>query len=335
MRDILSWHCDTSLKIYEQIDCLIDFEDLLDAYHSLTLPDDEQSTYLIQPVTTLDAARRNIELWTKHSIDPPINPILENPLSFFTAQTGWIQLDSKIIPFIKKHSDRLLPVEYLLKEHLITSSEDFSLRSLYIPSNINDLQIFRNLLAQSNWILPNQASFITLDHLIFRLKRLFFIRFLSSHDPIDYSRIMSCDGGLLTSSHQRLPFLYINNQKYIPQIHSSSNSTYPIINPHQFEYLRLITLYDYLSSEDNQEYLRILFTRTTIQLIRVDSNDYTSISLIDFHRHEYQRRTQQEQSPWIFSDDDPPSNGWWQSPKSSKTKRSKSSHWKYQRTVLF
>lgn len=343
MHEILTWHCNSPLKIHEQMDCLLDFEDLLETYHSFSLPHD-QSPFLIQPVTTLDAARRNIELWTNlqtRSIDPSSNEIPENILSFFTAHTGWIQLDSKLIPFMKKHCDRLLPVEYLLKEHLITSSEDFSLRSLYIPSNPTDLQIFANLLSQSNWILPNQISFITLDHLIFRLKRLFFIRFISSSHPfhpIDYSRIMSNHGGLLTSIHspqQRIPYLYINKQTYIPQLnHLSSNSTFSMANPNELEYLRLITLYDYLSSEENQDYLRILFTRTNIQLIRVDWNQYTSISLNDFHRHEYQRRTQQEQSPLTFSDDDQSSNGWWQTPISSQNKRSLS-HLKYQRTILF
>ena len=339
MHEILSWHCNSPLKIHEQIDCLLDFEELLETFHSRTFPQD-QPTFLIHPVTTLDAARRNIELWTNlqtPSIDPSSKSSNEI-LSFFTAHTGWIQLDSKLIPFIKKHCDRLLPVEYLLKEHLITSSEDFSLRSLYIPSNPNDLLIFRNLLSQSNWILPNQISFITLDHLIFRLKRLFFIRFVSSSlsfHPIDYSRIMSYHGGLLTSSsQQRIPYLYINKQKYIPQLNQFPLSSNLMANSNELEYLRLISLYDYLSSEENQEYLRILFTRTNIQLIHVDWNQYTSISLKDFHRHEYQRRTQQEQSPLSFSDDDQSSNGWWQTPMSSQNKRSLS-HLKYQRTILF
>ena len=145
MHEIFSWHLNSpSIKLRENIDYMIDFEDLIDCFHSNTNHDGK--SFLVEPVTTLDAARKNIEMWKnlqENFIEktPPDNQIPRKPAnsaeltrtSSKSSTTGWLQLDSKIVPFIKKHCDRLLPVEYLLKEHVISSSEDFSLRSLYIP----------------------------------------------------------------------------------------------------------------------------------------------------------------------------------------------------------
>ncbi len=270
--------------------------------------------------------------------------------SSLPSTTGWLQLDSKIVPFIKKHCDRLLPVEYLLKEHVISSSEDFSLRSLYIPISPEDIQTFKILIRQlisSNFIITNQSLLITLDHLIFRLKRLFFIRFLSSpinFDQIDYQKIMSFNGGLLTllnPNKQRIPFLYINKQKYIPQINEinlSSISTFCMANKYELEYIRLISLYDYLSSDENNDNLINFLSRNNLTLIPIDfyyeQKYFTTISLHDFHYHEYQRRTQQQQNLIYYDDDSQTSTGWWQPPVSSKQKRPLS-HFKLQRPILF
>ena len=344
MHEIFSWHMNSSPQSLHFHDYLIDFEDLLDTFHSHS-PHNEQ-TFLHRPVTTLVDARKNIELWTKSSTK---NFSDDSSLSFFTSSTGWIQIDSKLMPYIQKYCDRLLPVEYLLHEHVITSSEDCSLRSHYIPSTSTDIQLFRNLF-RDLWLVPDRISLITLDHLIFRLKRLFFIRFISSpdrFDPFDYSRLMSYHGGLLTfvnSPQQRLPFITLDQQNYVPQLNEksfpSSISTFSMASKDEFEYLRFIALYDYLSSEDNHENLRKLFSiNGNLRLIPVEfyfpKQSFTSISLKDFHFHEYQRRTQQEQI--LISYDDSPSSsatGWWQTPKSSQRKRS-FSHLKYQRSIFF
>jgi len=269
------------------------------------------------------------------------------------STTGWIQLDSKIVPFIKKHCDRLLPVEYLLKEHIISSSEDFSSRSLYIPINNDDIYLLNPLICQSssNFILTNHSLLITLDHLIFRLKRLFFIRFISSPiniDYIDYNKIMSFNGGLLTlinNKKQRIPFIYINKQKYIPQLNEMNlllTSTFCIANKYELEYLRLILLYDYLSSDDNNDNLINLSSINNLTLIPIEfyseEKFLTFISLNDFHYHEYQRRTQQQKNLIYYDDNQQLSNGWWQPPisSSSSSKQNRpSSHLKLQRPIFF
>lgn len=265
--------------------------------------------------------------------------------------TGWLQIDSKIVPFIKKHCDRLLPVEYLLKEHLISSLEDFSLRSLYIPIHNDDIEIFKTLIRQSsfissNIILTNHSLLITLDHLIFRLKRLFFIRFLSSpnlNDCLDYHKIMSFNGGLLTlkdNLKQRLPFIYINKKIYIPQmnyLNLSYSSTFCMANKYELEYLRLISLYDHLSSDENFNNFSLIDNLTLIPIdYSYDERFFTTISLNDFHYREYQRRTQQQKTLTNFNNDDnqQSANGWWQPPISSKQKRPLS-HFKLQRPIFF
>jgi hypothetical protein len=266
------------------------------------------------------------------------------------SSTGWVQLDSKIVPFLRKQCDRLLPVEYLLKEHLISSSDDFSLRPLYIPINPDDIQIFNRLIHQSsscNLTLTNYSSLITLDHLIFRLKRLFFIRFLISPinlDYLDFNKIMSFNGGLLTlinHKKQRIPFIYINKQKYIPQLNDlnfSSISTFCVANKYELEYLRLISLYDYLSSDETNDYLiNLLSSTNNLTLIPIDyyyeEKLLTTISLYDIHYHEYQEKTLID-----YEDDNNNqqqlSSGWWQPPTSSKQKRPMS-HFKLQRPIFF
>ncbi len=274
-----------------------------------------------------------------------------------SSTTGWLQLDSKIVPFIKKHCDCLLPVEYLLKEHIISSSEDFSLRSLYIPINPDDIQTLNTLIRQSpssssssNFILTNHSSLITLDHLIFRLKRLFFIRFISSPtniDYIDYNKVMSFNGGLLTlinNQKQRIPFIYINQKKYIPQINEinfSLTSTFCMANKYELEYLRLISLYDYLSSDEYNDYLINLSTINNLTLIPIDiyyeQKFLTILSLNDFHYHEYQRRTQQQKNLIYYDDNNQQlSSGWWQPPISSSSKQKRPlSHFKLQRPIFF
>ena len=159
---------------------------------------------------------------------------------------------------------------------------------------------------------------ITLDHLIFRLKRLFFIRFLSSPiniDQIDYQKIMSFNGGLLTllnqnKQQQRIPFIYINKQVYIPHINEinlSSISTFCMANKYELEYLRLISLYDYLSSDENNDKLIHFLSNNNLNLIPIDFYSEQKYSMImsfqDFHYHEYQRRTQQQKN-LIYYDDD-------------------------------
>ncbi|CAF2599907.1 unnamed protein product [Rotaria sp. Silwood2] len=344
MHDIFSWHLNYStnyLKLRENIDYIIDFEDLIDCFNSMSLDDNNNNnnnntkSFIIQPVTTLDAARKNIEMWknlqeniiesnTNQTVDKRVKrkrtrtPILNTPTitptpaksSFRFDQsslTGWIQLDSKIVPFIKKQCDRLLPVEYLLKEHIISSSEDFSLRSLYIPINEDDIYIFNNLIRQSSssssskFILTNYSSLITLDHLIFRLKRLFFIRFLSSPinvDYIDYNQVMSYNG----------------------------------------EYLRLIALYDYLSSDENNDNFISLLSINNLTLIPIDcyyeEKSLEIISLNNFHYNEYQRRFEQQKSLIHFEDNQQLSSGWWQPPASSSKQKSLS-HIKLQRPIFF
>ncbi len=69
MHEIFSWHLNYSnnhIKLRENIDYIIDFEDLIDCFNSISLDDDNNNTkqsFIIQPVTTLDAARKNIEIW--------------------------------------------------------------------------------------------------------------------------------------------------------------------------------------------------------------------------------------------------------------------------------
>jgi hypothetical protein len=66
MHEIFSWHLNygnNSLKLREKIDYLIDFEDLIDCLNSREEKEQNIKSFLIQPVTTLDAARKNIELW--------------------------------------------------------------------------------------------------------------------------------------------------------------------------------------------------------------------------------------------------------------------------------
>ncbi|CAF2826556.1 unnamed protein product [Rotaria sp. Silwood2] len=389
MHDIFSWHLNYStnyLKLRENIDYIIDFEDLIDCFNSMSLDDNNNNnnntkSFIIQPVTTLDAARKNIEMWknlqeniiesnTNQTVDKRVKrkrtrtPILNTPTitptpaksSFRFDQsslTGWIQLDSKIVPFIKKQCDRLLPVEYLLKEHIISSSEDFSLRSLYIPINEDDIYIFNNLIRQSSssssskFILTNYSSLITLDHLIFRLKRLFFIRFLSSPinvDYIDYNQVMSYNGGLLTlinNKKQHIPFIYINKQKYIPQMNNmnfSFISTFCMANKYELEYLRLIALYDYLSSDENNDNFISLLSINNLTLIPIDcyyeEKSLEIISLNNFHYNEYQRRFEQQKSLIHFEDNQQLSSGWWQPPASSSKQKSLS-HIKLQRPIFF
>ncbi|CAF0982774.1 unnamed protein product [Rotaria sp. Silwood1] len=385
MHEIFSWHLNYSnnyIKLRENIDYIIDFEDLIDSFNSILLDDNNNNntkSFIIEPVTTLDAARKNIEMWknlqeniiennTNQTIDKRVKrkrtrtPILNTPtitptstnssLQFDQSSlTGWIQLDSKIVPFIKKQCDRLLPVEYLLKEHVISSSEDFSLRSLYIPINEDDIHIFKNLIRQSSssskFVLTNYSSLITLDHLIFRLKRLFFIRFLSSSinvDYIDYNQVMSYNGGLLTLTNnkkQHIPFIYINKEKYIPQIdhmNFSFISTFCMANKYELEFLRLIALYDYLSSDENNDNLISLLAINNLTLIPIDCYYEEKLikvmSLNDFHYNEYQRRFKQQKSLIHFEDNQQLSSGWWQPPASS-SKQKPLSHIKLQRPILF
>jgi hypothetical protein len=160
---------------------------------------------------------------------------------------------------------------------------------------------------------------------------------------------MSLNGGLLTlinnKKQQRIPFIYINKQKYIPQmneINLSSISTFCMANKYELEYLRLILLYDYLSSDDNNDNLINLSSINNLTLIPIEfyseEKFLTFISLNDFHYHEYQRRTQQQKNLIYYDDNQQLSNGWWQPPisSSSSSKQNRpSSHLKLQRPIFF
>ncbi|CAF0794802.1 unnamed protein product [Adineta ricciae] len=355
MHEIFSWHLNYAknhLKLRENVDYIVNFEDLFDSFQSLTLNEGYLSTTsIIQPVTTLDAARKNIELWkslqgnvSQTESNEDVYKSLNGKQPVLTSSsTGWLQLDSKIMPFIKKQCDHLLLVDCLLKEHVISSSEDVFLRPLYIPIQSEDIDLFHTLIRRSS--LTDRSLLITLDHLAFRLKRLFFIRFLPTENPkqsIDHQKIMSNHGGLVTlnnRSQQRLPFIYINQMKYIPQLNHlnfTSMSTFCMANPYELEYLRLISLYDYISSDENKETLESLSSTNYLTLIPIKPADeyqiQLSISLQDFHCHEYERRTQQEKNLKFYDND-----GWWQPPLSSSTTRQKRtfSHFKLQRPIFF
>lgn len=235
------------------------------------------------------------------------------------TQIDWLQIDSKLVPFIQKYRDYLLPIEYLLKENLISSSEDHLLEPFYIPMSQDDFNRFGTYLTQL-------SSFITLEHFIFRRKYLLFLRF-NHQTIIDPKPIMRLKGGLLTLnrfSRQRIPYIYINQQKYIPQIDIKSSSTFCLANQYEFEYLRLIMLYDSLAIDDENEYSKLFLQQTNLTLIPIDcfcdEKSCTNISLKDFHFHEYQRRLQHESNL---------SNGCWQTPHSS------SSNLYYKQPILF
>ena len=71
MNEIVSWHLNysNSIQLQENIDYIIDFEDLIDCFNSMTVNDinhnhnHNMKSFILQPVTTLDAARKNIEMW--------------------------------------------------------------------------------------------------------------------------------------------------------------------------------------------------------------------------------------------------------------------------------
>jgi hypothetical protein len=67
MHEIFSWHLNYSnnfIKLRENIDYIIDFEDLIDCFNSISLDNNSNiKSFMIQPVTTLDAASKNIEMW--------------------------------------------------------------------------------------------------------------------------------------------------------------------------------------------------------------------------------------------------------------------------------
>jgi len=69
MHEIFSWHLNHGnnyIRLRENIDYIIDFEDLIDCFNTMSFDDDNSNSlksFLIQPVTTLDAARKNIEMW--------------------------------------------------------------------------------------------------------------------------------------------------------------------------------------------------------------------------------------------------------------------------------
>jgi hypothetical protein len=156
---------------------------------------------------------------------------------------------------------------------------------------------------------------------------------------------MSFNGGLLTlfkQNKQRIPFIYINQQKYIPQINDmnlSSISTFCMANKYELEYIRLISLYDYLSSDENNDNLIRLLSIPNLTLIPIDvyyeQKYFTTISFHDFHYHEYQRRTQQEKNLISYNDDPQISTGWWQPPVSSSKQKRPLSHFKLHRPILF
>ena len=265
-----------------------------------------------------------------------------------SASTGWLQLDSKLVPYIRKQCDRLLSVDYLLKERLISAADDVTLRGFYLPMEVDDIKRFNQLLVElvprssSSYLnLKKQSALITLDHLLFRLKRLFFIRSLPSPlETIDDRQVMSFHGGLISVSNQqqRIPFIFIKKQKYIPQLeqdHSSSISTFCVANRDELEYLRLVAFYDYLASEENPTYVNRLLSIQSLVLIpvqcRYHEHSFTSVSLHDFHFHEYQRRTQQQQQKIFAHADDSMSDGWWQPPKQKRPLN----HFKLQRPIFF
>jgi hypothetical protein len=155
---------------------------------------------------------------------------------------------------------------------------------------------------------------------------------------------VSFNGGLLTlnnSEKQRIPFIYINKRKYIPQINSmnfSSVSTFCMANKYELEYLRLITLYDYLSTDEQNDNSISLLSTNNLTLIPIDcyyeEKVLTIISLNDFQYHEYQRRFKQQKSLIYLEDNQPLSSGWWQPPVSS-SKQQNLSQFKLQRPFFF
>ncbi len=88
MHEIFSWHLNHahgSIKLREKMDYLIDFEELIDcsksiSYEELTTSSNSKASF-IQPVTTLDAARKNIEKWKnlqEHFVDKNTDPIVDD-----------------------------------------------------------------------------------------------------------------------------------------------------------------------------------------------------------------------------------------------------------------
>lgn len=286
----------------------------------------------------------------------PVVPGTSSPSSF---TSGWLQLDAKIVPYIEHKSIRFLSIDYLLKEHFLTSFEEFSLRSSYVPIEPDQIDLFNRLIRQISsashpLVLTKYSSLIRLDEFLFRLKRLFFLRFLSSlsiGNLIDSHQIMSMNGGLVTLNNQskRIPFIYIKRQKYIPCLNphaSSALSKFSMASTFELEYLRLISIYESLSSGKKDEYLTFLLSVKSLMLIPLESaydeNQVTTMSLNDFHYHEYQRRAQhqqqqqQQQQAYFQSSNEDPSmvHGWWQTPVSSKAKRS-FDHFKFHPPIYF
>ena len=157
---------------------------------------------------------------------------------------------------------------------------------------------------------------------------------------------MSYNGGFLTlinNKNRRIPFIYIDRKIYIPQINNYINisciSTFSIANKYELEYLRLILLYDYLSSDEHNDNFINLSSITNLKLIPIDyfceEKLMKIISLNDFHYHEYQRRFQQQKSLICFEDNQSLSNGWWQPPISSSSKQRSLANFKLQRPILF
>lgn len=69
MHEIFSWHLNYGnhfTKLRENIDYMIDLEDLIDCFDCVSSDNNNKNnnnSFIIQPVTTLDAATKNIEMW--------------------------------------------------------------------------------------------------------------------------------------------------------------------------------------------------------------------------------------------------------------------------------
>lgn len=116
INEINTWHLNWSnqfCKINARIDYLIDFEDLFDSSITVTMVGSSASpSFLFQPITTLEAASRTIEMWKERQDrlidDTYSNPTVSKSLSKSNPSTSKRNGKSSLISFSEERRDNYI-----------------------------------------------------------------------------------------------------------------------------------------------------------------------------------------------------------------------------------
>ena len=171
--------------------------------------------------------------------------------------SGWIQINNVYLPFIVKNQRRFVPYEVLIVHKILQPDELTTMSTRATSSDTALMNAMASDRKIGNQEFSEQCALIDIRYILIGANKLIYMKILPSDHPPSkinhqYASVLTLQGGFLTISNQKIPFVCSNNHCYISL--NDICTIYPLLRvqlkrlarvprANELDYLQLIQMY--------------------------------------------------------------------------------------------